>query len=378
MYTVLLITNSFWNFYNFRYSLIKGLVQAKYLPVLLAPFDSYENSFRQEGIQCIDLKLDRKNRQLFKELRLVLKLIYLIKKYRPHLILSFTIKPNLYAGLVCYLVRKSFIPNVTGLGTLFQQKTILSRLVSIFYFISFKKACCVFFQNKNDLDLFVKEGIVVTSKARLIPGSGVDLVKYKPLPISEKGFSFLFIGRFLIDKGIVEYYEAAKILKTKYPSIEFLLLGDLDPHNERSLDRKTLNAWIQSGIVKHLGFQTDVRPYLAACSCVVLPSYYREGLSRALLEAAGMGKPIITCDLPGCREIVEEGKNGFLCRPKDYQDLAQKMERLYLLPPAEKQKMGEASRKKAEAQYDEKYVIQAYLDAIAEYFASKSIQRIKP
>jgi glycosyltransferase involved in cell wall biosynthesis len=230
-----------------------------------------------------------------------------------------------------------------------------------------KNAGTVFFQNPDDLDLFVKRGIVRAGQARALPGSGVDLERFAtaPLPEREDGipFRFLLIARMLWDKGVGEYVEAARQLKSEGRAVECQLLGFLGAENPTAIPPETVAAWQRDGIVCHLGSAEDVRPHIAAADCVVLPSY-REGTPRSLLEAAAMARPIITTDAVGCREAVDDGETGFLCSPQNAADLAEKMRQMMDLPQAARAQMGQMGRSKMERQFDEAIVIDRYLQAI--------------
>jgi glycosyltransferase involved in cell wall biosynthesis len=236
-----------------------------------------------------------------------------------------------------------------------------------------RKAHCVFFQNRDDLELFQKSRLVAPGRSRLIPGSGVDLRYYAPR--SEAGrqaapFTFLLVGRMLWDKGVREYVEAARALKEKNPAVRFQLLGEADADNPRAISLSELQAWTASGWVEYLGEVEDVRPYIAAADCLVLPSY-REGVPHSLLEGGAMAKPLIAADAPGTREPVEDGVNGFLCRLKDPVDLASKMERMLQLGEKARLEMGQASRRKIRQDFDEELVIDRYVTEVEAAFRAR-------
>jgi glycosyltransferase involved in cell wall biosynthesis len=228
----------------------------------------------------------------------------------------------------------------------------------------------VFFQNDEDRQLFVRNKLVREGKARLLPGSGIDLERFAPAPPrdADAAPTFLLIARLLRDKGVIEYVEAARLVRREVPEARFQLLGFLDVENRTAVSRAEVQGWQAEGLVEYLGASDDVRPAIAAADCVVLPSY-REGLPRTLLEGAALARPLIATDVPGCRQVVDEGMNGFLCEVRNPRSLADAMLRMIRLSSAERAAMGAAGRAKMERDYDEKLVIGRYLDAIAEALA---------
>lgn len=360
MRTILLIANSSWNILNFRSGLIESLKAAGHRVEIAAPFDGSERALMARGFFCRDLRLDRKGTNPVVEGRLFLRIFGLIKNLRPDLVLGFTIKPNLYGGMACRLLSRPFAPNVTGLGTLFITRSILTRLVILLYRFAYRRAARVFFQNNDDLTRFGSLRIVRPGRAVRIPGSGINLDRFRPsVENKTSGFVFLFIGRFLLDKGIVEFVAAAALVRKKHSSARFRLLGSIDPGNRRSVSSRLVDEWRQSGIVDIMGWTDDVRPPIAASDAVVLPSY-REGLAHTLLEAAAMGKPLITTDVPGCRDAVDDGVTGWLCRARDTGDLAAAMEKMIGLSPVQRGEMGRRGRRKMEREFDAALVFRAY------------------
>jgi glycosyltransferase involved in cell wall biosynthesis len=282
--------------------------------------------------------------------------------------LGYTAKPNVYGSLAAQALGIPVINNVSGLGTAFIRQGLLTRIVSGLYRLAFRRSARVFFQNPEDQDLFVSAGIVPPEKTALLPGSGIDLARFAPVAPRERGerpFTFLLVARLLWDKGVGEYAEAARLVRARHPAARFQLLGFLDVANRTAVPRADVERWVAEGIIDYLGHAEDVRPLLAAADCVVLPSY-REGLPRTLLEAAAMGKPLIATDVPGCRHIADHGVNGYLCAVRDAGSLAEAMINMLGLPEAERRAMGKSARAKAEAEFDERLVVDRYLEAIAE------------
>jgi glycosyltransferase involved in cell wall biosynthesis len=241
----------------------------------------------------------------------------------------------------------------------------LQWLVTQLYRVAFRKSAKVLFQNPDDCRLFVDRRIIRSHQARVLPGSGVDLDRFRAAPLPTGQVSFLLVSRLLGDKGVREYAEAARILRHRRPDAECRLLGPLDTGNRTAIGRDELDRWIAEGILHYLGSTNDVRPFFEGASAIVLPSY-REGLPRTLLEGGAMGRALIATDGPGCREVVQEGINGFLCAVRDPASLAEAMERFVDLAAADRAAMGEASRRIVQERFSEAVVIRAYLDELAQ------------
>lgn len=289
-----------------------------------------------------------------------------LKKTDAEVCLTFTIRPAIWGNIVTRILKIPTITNVTGIGPLFERNNIAYRTARTLYRFVLKSTNRIFFQNYDDMNIFLEKGFVRAGKAERIPGSGIDFEHYQPLPRSGPGnFTFLFISRLVRDKGIVEYIDAARELKKQVPEMRFLVAGPIWKQNlkDNTIEEKQINAWVREGIIEYKGEVKDVRLLIADADCIVLPSY-REGTSNVLLEASSMEKPCITCDTTGCREIVEDGVTGYLCKVKDAKDLAIKMKKLYELDPLARLSMGKKARQKVIAEYDKKIVIDAYLRAI--------------
>jgi glycosyltransferase involved in cell wall biosynthesis len=287
-----------------------------------------------------------------------------LRAIRPNIYLGFTAKPNIYGSLAAHSLGIPVINNVSGLGTAFIKPGLLTRIVSGLYRLAFHRSATVFFQNRDDLDLFIAARIVRPDRAKLLPGSGIDVRTFLPVHAPGGGkFVFLLIARMLWDKGVGEYVDAARQVRAKAPDVRFQLLGFVDVANRTAVSRAQVDSWVADGLVEYLGHANDVRPHIAKAGCVVLPSY-REGLPRVLLEGAAMAKPLITTDVPGCREVVKDGSNGFLCTVRDSGSLADAMLRMLRMPDAERRAMGEAGRRKVETEFDESIVVGRYVDAM--------------
>jgi glycosyltransferase involved in cell wall biosynthesis len=296
---------------------------------------------------------------------LVVRYIQALRRVRPAAFLGFTPKPNIFGSIAASALKIPVINNVTGLGTAFIHGGVLGTLVPNLYRIALRRSHRVFFHNDEDRSLFLERGAVTKDRALVIPGSGVDLQRFTatPLPAEGDGLTFLFIGRLLREKGVGEFFEAARMVRTQAPAARFQILGSTDD-GKRGVPAAEVDRWTVEGVVEYLGTARDVRPFIEAADCVVLPSY-REGMPRVLLEAAAMGRPLIGADVPGCRQIVREGETGFLAEARSASGLAQKMLQLIQLEPAAREQMGRRAWQVVEAEFSEELVNRAYLKALA-------------
>lgn len=330
----------------------------------VAPVDKYTSLLQKAGCIHHSIKLDSNGANPLKDIALIFGLRKVYKNLRPDIILHYTIKPNVYGTLAAAMLRIPVINNVCGLGTVFLKNNLTSAIAMGLYKLSFRFANKVFFQNPEDRELFLSKGLVAEEATDLLQGSGIDLNHFKPATFERnKKFTFLLISRLITDKGILEYISAINQLKAKGADFKFQLMGAADPDHKRGIKTEIINEWIQDGTVEYLGITDDVRPFIHAADCVVLPSY-REGTPRTLLEAASSAKPIIATDVPGCHQVVEHGVNGFLCKLKDATDLANKMEAMAKLDDSTLVRFGANGRDKMITDYDERLVIAKYVEAI--------------
>ena len=364
MIKIAIVSNTSWSIYNFRLNLARILKQNAYEVVLIAPYDEYSERLGEE-FECHDIYMNNKGTNPMEDLKTTFEFYKLYKNIKPDVALHFTIKPNIYGNIACNLLGIKMINNISGLGTVFIKESVVTKIVKQLYKYSLSKSSKVFFQNSDDRNLFIDNGLVLKDKGDLLPGSGIDTQKFKPIQIEKKDniFRFLLIARMLWDKGVGEYVEAAKIIKQKYKNVEFLLLGALGVDNPTAISKETIQKWETEGIIKYLGTTDDVKVEIAKADCIVLPSY-REGTSRVLLESAAMLKPIITTNVPGCKEVVDDGVNGLLCEVRNSKDLANKMEMMLNLSDDERIEMGRKGRQKIISEFDEKIVINKYLETI--------------
>lgn len=359
-------TNSAWNLVNFRSGLIRSLIDHGYQVVAVAPNDSYSSKLAELGCYFIPLRMDNKGTHIGRDFLLFWNFLKIIYKEGPALYLGFTIKPNIYGSFAARILCTPVINNIAGLGAVFARESLLNRLVRVMYRFSLAGSKKVFFQNREDLFLFVSNGLVSESVVDRLPGSGIDLKKFSPSPLPNRSFfRFLLIARMLWDKGVGEYISAARILRKRGLEVDICLLGFLDVQNPTAISKSQMDEWVAEGVVRYLGVSNNVCDDILQADCIVLPSYYREGTPRCLLEAAAMGRPIITTNSVGCRDVVDDGLSGLLCRPKDDLDLAEKMVRIMDMSYEEREAMGRCGREKVEREFDEKIVIKKYIDAIS-------------
>ena len=359
--------NSAWNLVNFRAELMRALQAEGYRVIALAPDDGYAPRLAGMGVEFQPVPMKSSGISPLEDLFLLRRYFAILRNIRPDLFLGFTIKPNIYGSLAAHAIGIKVINNISGLGTAFIKKGLLTRIVTALYRLALRRSSTVFFQNREDLGLFVEGGMVRSDQARLLPGSGVDLDHFqpgKPAPAPATGLRFLLIARLLWDKGVREYVDAARILRATDPTIRCQILGFVDVDNRTAVPSASLEAWVAEGLIEYLGPTDDVRPFIDQADCIVLPSY-REGLPRALLEASAMAKPIVATDVPGVRDVVDDGLTGFLCQVRSAPLLAGAMLKMARLSPEERAEMGAAGRRKINKEFSQAIVIERYLGALS-------------
>lgn len=355
MKKILILANSSGGLYDFRNELVLELLK-RYQVIVSLPDTVRTKELAAEGCRVVDTKINRRGMNPVEDIRLLGAYNKLMKTEKPDLVLTYTIKPNIYGGLCCRLRRVPYLVTVTGLGSTFQKEGMLRRLITLLYRTGLKKAECIFFQNKENQSIFQSFNIC-GKKSRLVSGSGVNLRRHEwePYPDTEK-VQFLYIGRMMREKGIEELLYAAQILHSD--RVEFVLLGYCDEDYQERLDESE-----QKGYIKQLGFHPDVHEYLKNCSALVLPSYH-EGMSNVLMEASATGRPVIATRVSGCREIFEENVTGFGCEPGNREDLVRALKKFLDMSREERAHMGEMARKKMEREFDRYRVVQDYLEEI--------------
>ena len=355
----LIITNHSYMLWQFRREFIEKLQSCGEV-VISTPFVGHEDDFMAMGCRLVETNLKRRSINPVSDIQLYQFYRKLLKMERPDMVITYSIKPNIYAGYACYQMQIPYCVNVQGLGTAFQKMPI-SVVVTMMYKIALRKAKTVFFENDTNAEEFVKRGIIKSEKKTILKGAGVNLDFYKEqcYPSEENGIHFLYLGRIMKEKGIDELFEAAKKIKTEYGGrIVFDLVGFYEDEY-----KETVEQLVKNGIVRFHGFQSDPRAFYAMSHCVVLPSYH-EGMSNVLLEAASVGRALICSDIPGCREAVEEGKNGYLCKRMDENSLYSCMKLFIELDENQRRAMGYYGRKKMEKEFDKEEVVKHTVDKI--------------
>lgn len=374
---VLILVNAAWNIVNFRSHLVRGLVAAGYDVVAVAPGDAYAEAVRQLGCRFVPLAMDSGGTNILRDAMLLIRCVRLIRSERPDVILSYTVKPNIYGSFAARIAGVPIINSVEGLGATFIRTGWLTRFVSLLYKAAMAHSSVVFFLNPDDRREFMSRSLIRPEQARDIAGAGIDLEEFRPdepqagnAPVRPAGCTFLLIARMLYDKGIGEFVEAAQVVRRSHADARFQLLGFLDVENPAAISREQMTRWVEAGWVEYLGQTSDVRPFIRQADCVVLPSY-REGLPRTLIEASAMGRPVVATDVPGCREVVDDGVTGLLCAPRDASDLAVKLSAIASLDPDARTAMGLKGREKVAHTYDVRLVIATYLQTIRSLVGSR-------
>lgn len=369
--SIVICSNYAWTIFNFRLPLLKKLRSQGYKIIVITQFDGYEENISEQVDEIYPLFISRKGINPLIDFITILNFLRIINRLKPDCILTFSIKPVIYGSLACRVLKVPCIAMITGLGTGFLLNNWITSIIKRLYRVALRNVEVVFFQNEDDKEIFLESRLVKLSQCRMIPGSGVDIERFSYQEVPKKKIAvFILIARMLADKGIFEFVEAAKIVKQYYPHTEFQLLGPLGVQNRTAVSNFQMQTWEDQGLIKYLGETDDVASFIKNSTCVVLPSY-REGTSRVLLEAAAMGRPIITTNVPGCREIVDHEVNGLLCIPRNAEDLATKMQEMLSLSDSQREHMGILGRKKIENQYNQNIVFELYLNAIEEILTKK-------
>ncbi|MDR5757850.1 glycosyltransferase family 4 protein [Caballeronia sp. LZ035] len=362
---IALVCNTAWAIYTYRRGLLRMLTARGAEVTILAPRDRTFGPLAEMGCRCVELPVASKGTDPRQDLKTLAALYRAYRTTRPHLVFHYTIKPNIYGTLAAMLARVPSIAVTTGLGYVFIQKSRTAQVAKQLYRLAFRFPREIWFLNQDDHAAFMQERLLAhPDRARRLHGEGVDLddFAFTPPPARED-FVFILIGRLLWDKGVAEYVEAARRLKARFAHVRFQLLGPVGVDNPSAISRTDVAQWEAENIVEYLGEAHDVRPFIAAADCVVLPSY-REGVPRTLMEASAMGRPIVATDVPGCREVVEHGVTGLLCEVKSADSLTQALERMLTLPAAERAAMAQRGRAKVAREFDEKNVVERYKGTI--------------
>jgi glycosyltransferase involved in cell wall biosynthesis len=364
---ITIVSNTSWTVYNFRKEIINSLLKFSYEVSIVTSDDGYKEQIEALGCNYIELPVQNSSLNPFDQYVYYKKLKSIYRELKPDAVLHYTIKPVIYGSLASASLNIPTINNIAGLGTLFTKKTWKTFVAMALYRISQRKVKRVFFQNEEDQSLFLSQNLIPQEIAKRINGSGVDLGRFNPnlmSTVESNKFTFLFTGRILWDKGIGEYIRAARVIKQLYPNSEFKVMGIVGFNNPSAATEREMDAWEREGVITYLGRTDDVVKELRQVDCVVLPSYYREGVPRSLIEAAAMKLPIITTDHIGCRDIVQDGYNGFLVQKRNAHDLVLAMEKILLLSQEELRELGENGRILVEEKFDVNQITEEYLKEI--------------
>lgn len=368
--SVLICTNSTWSIFNFRLGFIMALQKRGFIVYALSPSDEYVERLQSIGVKHFHIDIDPKGTNPFKDLKLLRSFKEKYLQISPDVVLNYTIKPNIYSSLAASKLEIPVINNISGLGTLFITNSVFTIIAKLLYRFSLGKTTHTFFQNNDDASLFKESGLIAGNKFSIIPGSGVDVEKFKFERNTNKGLVFLFVGRLIADKGIKEYLEAVKKIIPEYGNIKFRIVGEIQSKNRTALDEQEFFALISKyPQIEYIGKTDDIISVLKNADVLVLPSY-REGLSKSLIEACAMSLPIITTNVAGCRDVVTDGLNGLLCDVKNVDSLESSIREMISFSEQQRLELGKNGRMIAEKYFSEEFVIQAYLEIIEDVLAS--------
>lgn len=361
---ILVLTNDWGGLHSFRKEVFEAFRELGYEVYISSP--SGKNIAKSEwfiniGCKVIETKFKRHGTNPIADAKLVFTYKKIIKQINPIAVLTYTIKPNVYGGMACAICGVPQIANITGLGAAVEYPGLMQKITIGLYKLGMRRTRVTFFQNETNRNFCIKHGMVNKNNTQIIPGSGVNLSyhSFQDYPKEHEPIRFVFCSRIRKEKGIEEFLTTAIAIKAKYPNTEFHVLGGCEGDYE-----SRLHELQNDGIISYHGRQADVRPYFAKGYCTIHPSFYPEGMSNVLLESCATGRPIITTDRAGCREVVDDGINGYVVKQQDSKDLLDKVERFILLTYEEKKAMGLAARRKVEREFDRKIVVNAYVRAV--------------
>lgn len=358
---ILILSNHHSYTYNFRKEVIEKLLRHNYKVYIVLPYGEKVDNLIEMGCEFINIKLDRRGKNPFKDLKTIYEYYKIINKIKPIAVLTYTIKPSLYGGLVSKFLKVPFFPNITGLGSALEKKGFLKKILLKTYRYIYKDAKKVFFQNQDNLNLFRTKKII-KDNFELIPGSGVNLTAfpYREYPVDNENINFIFVSRIMKEKGIDYYLDAAKIIKKKYPNCNFIVCGFCEEDYEEKLNKLT-----NEGIIKYIGVQSEISNILSNTHCVIHPTFYPEGISNILLEASASGRPVITTNRTGCKEVVNNNVTGLLIKEKNLDDLVEKINYFIKLSALEKKQMGIKARQKVSEEFDREIIVNRYFREIS-------------
>ena len=357
---ILVLSNDTTILYALRGEVLRAMAAQGYAVTLVCKEEKHVEALRQMGCDIVPIQMETHGKNPLQDLLLLRKFYCILKKSMADIVCTYNIKPNVYGGIACAWLGIPYLVNVCGLGTPVEYPGPLQKLTCLLYKIGVRKAACVFFQSEDNRSFFVQRRMLA-GRYRMLPGSGVNLQKYSVLPYPQGGtVDFLFVARIMKEKGIDQYLQAAQVITQKYPNTRFHVIGGCD--DETYLAKlKELDA---AGIIRYHGWQADMAPFQRMSACTVHPTYYPEGVSNVLLEASASGRPIITTDRSGCKEVVEDGVTGFICKQRDAGDLIKQIEKFLALPWEQRRNMGLAGRAKVEREFDRQIVVDRYLEEL--------------
>jgi glycosyltransferase involved in cell wall biosynthesis len=373
---IIIVANTTWNIYNFRLNIIRKLLQEGHEVIVMAPVDkfiSYTETIRE--VTHIPIRhLYRDSVNPIQDLRLLLELIRLYRKYKPDLVLHYTVKPNIYGSLAARLLNIPSVGVITGLGYSLIHEGWINVVTRMLYKLTLSYHRKIIFENTDDKALFEKTGLVQSAKSVSIKGCGVDTSFFSPNGDGRRPgiLTFTFIGRLLYDKGVKEFIQAAQHVKKDHQNVEFWLIGEIDKENPSSVNNEDLLKWIRDPSIQYHGATENIRKFIEKSDCIVLPSY-REGMPRVIMEAMSMERPVITTDTAGCRETVEEHLNGYLVPVKNSVALAGAMNDFIQLDSEAKLKMGQAGRTKVLHEFDDRIIADQLYDILCLAIGTKTI-----
>lgn len=357
---ILVLANFDMGLYKFRKALLQELISRGNEVYISLPDGEFIPELEKLGCRFIKTDLERRSMNPLRDIGLYCRYRRILNEINPDLVIGYTIKPNIYGGVACRMAKVPFAANITGLGSAIEGGGMLSKLVLTMYKVGLKKAKTVFFENAGNRDILVNAGVVKSEKTYVLNGAGIDMEEYQPLPYpTDKPVRFLFVGRIMKEKGVDELFETMTQLKAEYGNnVSLDVVGLFEESYQQKID--TLQA---DGIIRFHGYQTNVKPFYEVAHAVVLPSYH-EGMSNVLLEAASCARPLITSDIHGCMEAVEDGISGYLCKAKDAESLYVAMKRFLELPQEARVCMGEAGRTRMTVRFDKKDIVKKTMDGL--------------